>query len=227
MSLFLRTILVLLIAFAAGSVVAEDFYINARPVKIEEIRGGDIRAFLTDDWAKFEKYAGEVSDMMSGKSVLVYWYMQITPPLPTNWPPQEHRSVTYYAYAEYQELLRHGPSLHRSAPWAKVVLNEGVPANKEMLAVAIGPAVHGEGSVLISPEMAHRKIQIIQDGEMHLSSFVSWKKIPDDEIEIKAIREYYCQWALTNRTAELVKNNHRAYFEWLSCPSNVKAPVLP
>jgi hypothetical protein len=124
-------------------------------------------------------------------------------------------------------MFMHGPALSRSAPWAKVVLSEGMPANKVILAAALGPVVHGEGSVPISKELADRKAQIIKDGKAHLPNFVSWKAIPDDEAEVKAIREYFCQWVLTDRTADLIKNNHRAFFEWLSCPPRTMVPVLP
>lgn len=223
---FSLAFIVLLSACAACPVAAEEFFVGSRPVKIEELKRNDVYAFLADDWAKFEKHVKDAPDRMSGKMWPIDWYLQVTPPFPTNWPPQQLRSVTYYAYAEYQELFMHGPVISRSAPWAKAVLNEGLPANKVILATTLGPVVHGEGSVPISKELAGRKIQIIKNGESHLPNFVSWKAISDDEAEVKAIREYYCQWVLTNRTADLVKDNHRTFFEWLSCPSRTMIPVL-
>jgi len=187
-------------------------------MKIEELKNYDVRTLLAEDWAKFDKYAKDAPCIFSQEVWPVNWGVRVTPPFPTNWPPRQLRSVTYYAYAEYQVLLMHGPFLSRSTPWAKVVLNEGVPAKKVILATALGPAVHGEGSVPISRELALRKIQIIKDGEVLLSNFISWKAIPEDETEVKAIKEYYCEWILTNHTADLIKDNHRAFFEWLSCP---------
>jgi hypothetical protein len=44
---------------------------------------------------------------------------------------------------------------------------------------------------------------------------------------VKAIKEYYCQWALTDHTADLIKVNHQIFFEWLSCPPQTLIPVLP
>jgi len=224
---FSLAFIALLTACAACTVAAGEFFLGRSSVKIEELKRNDVYAFLTDDWAKFDKHVKDVPDRRSGKVWPIDWYLRITPPFPTDWPPQQPRSVTYYAYAEYQELFMHGPVLSRSAPWAKVLLNEGMPANKEILATALGPEVHGEGSVPINRELARRKSQIIQDGEGYLSNFVSWTDIPDDDAKVKAIREYYCQWVLTNRTADLIKENHRAFFEWLSCPPRTMVPVLP
>lgn len=230
MLLFLRllslTVIELLTACATRPVVEGQFFFGSRPIKVEELIRNDVYAFLAEDWAKFDKHVMDAPDMISGKVWPIDWYLQVTPPFPTNWPPQQLRSVTYYAYAEYQRLLMHGPVQSRSAPWAKVVLNEGMPANKAILATALGPVAHGEASVPIGKELGSRKIQIIKDGEAHLSNFVSWKAIPDDKAEVKAIREYYCQWALTNRTADQIKDNHRAFFEWLSCPPRTMTPVL-
>ena len=224
--LFSLAVIALLTACAARPVVEGQFFVGSLPTKIEELKRNDVSAFLAEDWAKFDKHVKDAPDMMTGKVWPIDWYIEVTPPFPTNWPPQQLRSVTYYAYAAYQELFMHGPVLRRSAPWAKVVLNEGMPANKVILATALGPVVHEEGSVPISKELASRKIQIIKDGETHLANFVSWRAIPEDEAEVKAIREYYCQWVLTNRTADLIKDNHRAFFEWLSCPPRTMVPVL-
>lgn len=201
-------------------------FVGDRAIKLEELKSGDLFPFLAEDWAKFDKHVKDAPDFFSSKPRSIYWHLVITPPFPTYWPPRKPRSVTYYAYAQYQELYRHGPSLSRSAPWAKVVLTEGMPDNKLILAVAIGPAVHGEGSVLIGVQMANRKRQIIKDGEAYLSHFVTWTAIPDDDAEVKAIREYYCEWALADRTADLIKDNHRIFFEWLSCPPRSRYPVL-
>jgi hypothetical protein len=203
-----------------------NFIFGSRTVRIEELKRNDVYVFLADDWAKFDKHVKNEPDIFSGKVRSIDWYLQVTPPFPTYWPPQQTRSVTYYAYAEYQQLLMHGPMLSRSAPWATVVLSEGTPAKKVMLATVLGPVVHVEGSVPISSELAKRKVQIIKDGEVHLSDFVSWTSIPHDGAEVKAIKEYYCQWILTNRTADLIKDSHRAFFEWLSCPPPTMVPVL-
>ncbi|GAB2920211.1 hypothetical protein GCM10027093_68660 [Paraburkholderia jirisanensis] len=204
----------------------DDFLFGSRPVQIEKLKRSDVSVFLADDWEKFDKHVKNEPNVFTGTIQSIDWYLQITPPFPTYWPPRQTRSVVYYAYAEYQELLRHGPMLSRSAPWAKVVLNEGRPADKVILETRIGPVVHAEGSVPISGEQAQRKIQIIKDGEAHLSSFVSWKSIPDDDAEVNAIKDYYCQWILTNRTADLIRDSHRAFFEWLSCPPSTTVPVL-
>jgi hypothetical protein len=200
------------------------FYLDGRPIKIEELRRRDVYASLTEDWAKFDKYVKD-EPQMSAK-IPINRHLQLTPPFPTNWPPQHLRSVTYYAYAQYSEFRIHGPMLSRSAPWAKVVLNEGARENKVMLASTLGSGAHGESSVPISQELADRKMRIIKDGEAHLSNFVSWKAIPQDEVEVKAIREYYCQWRLTDRTADLIQDNHRPFFQWLSCPPRTLVPVL-
>lgn len=124
-----------LTASAASPVVAGEFFLGARPVKLEELKRNDVYAFLADDWAKFDKHVKDARNWMSGKVWSINWYLEVTPPFPTNWPPEQSRSITYYAYAEYQELFRHGPALMRSAPWAKVLLNEGMPAKKEILAM--------------------------------------------------------------------------------------------
>ena len=201
------------------------FIVGGHAVKIEAFDRASIRAFLTEDWAKFNTHVKDTKDWF-GKPRSVDWYPRVTPPIPSNWPPQQRRSVTFYAYGEYQELFNHGPSLSRSAPWAKVIVEEGLPARKVILASALGPVVHGEGSVPLGRETADRKIQIIRDGESRLSNFIAWKSIPADAAEVKAIREYYCQWALTDRTAELIKDNHRAFFAWLACPPTSAIPVL-
>ena len=194
--------------------------------KLEEVKEKDVSDFLAEEWSKFDKYVKHASGIFSAKEHPVYWGLKLTPPLPTNWPPTPSPSVTYYAYGEYQELFEHGPSLSRSAPWAKVILTEGMPPSKVILATALGPATHGEGSVPISRKQAERKIQIIKDGEARLINFISWRAIPDDAVEVKAIREYYCQWALTDLTADLIKDKHRGFFEWLSCPPPTGIPVL-
>lgn len=185
-----------------------------------------VRRLVADDWASFDKHAGRARHCFSREEQDAYWYMRVSPPFPNVWPPRGRLGITYYMYAEYQELRMHGPALLRSAPWAKVVLNEGEPANKVRLATAIGPVVHGEASVPISRQQADRKIQIIKDGDARLSDFVRWRCIPDDKAEVTIIREYYCQWALTNRTSDLIRDNHQAFFEWLSCPPRTHIPVL-
>lgn len=215
------------VANAEEAIDDGQFYFGDQAVKIADLKRRDVYAFLAGDWAKFDKHATDTVEMFTGKKVSIDWRPVITPPFPTTWPPQQPRSIAYYAYAEYQEAMMHGPVISRSAPWAKVVLNEGEPAKKVLLAADIGPVVHGEGSVPISQQQASRKIQIIKDGEAHLANFVRWAAIPDDEAEVKAIREYYCQWALTDRTAALIKDDHKAFFEWLSCPPPTRVPVLP
>lgn len=218
---------VLLSACAAHPAGTDNYYFGNRAVKIEQLTPNDVEAFLADDWARFDKHVKDVPDWMTpGKVWSVDWHLEVTPPFPTNWPPLRTRSVTYYAYGEYQEGFMHGPALSRSAPWAKVVLTEGMAANKVILARRLGPAVNGEASVRISNELADRKTQIINDGEAYLPGFMSSKSIPDNQAEIKAIREYYCQWILTNRTADLIEDNHRAFFQWLSCPPKTLIPVL-
>lgn len=217
-----------LLAACASSAFGEgSFFLGSQVVKIQELKRNDVYAYLTEDWAKFDKHVTDEPDMFTNKMQSIDWYSQVTPPFPTNWPPQQLRSVTYYAYAEYQTLHMHGPTQSRSSPWAKVVLNEGKPATKVILVTALGPAVHGEGSVPISKEMADRKTRIIKDGGAQLNNFVSWTTIPDDQSEVKAIKEYYCQWALTNRTADHILDSHRAFFNWLSCPPRSYIPVLP
>ena len=228
MRIFSFFVITLLTAGAAAAIPDGQFSLGDRIVKVEEMKRDDMYAFLAQDWSKFDKRAKDnASDNFTPKGQSVEWYLQITPPFPTNWPPQKFRSVTYYAYAEYQELFMHGPALSRSAPWAKVVLNEGMPADKVILASTIGPAVNGEGGIPISKQLAERKIRIIKEGEAHLPNFVRWTAIPTDEAEVTAIREYYCQWTLTNLTADLIKENHQAFFEWLSCPPRTWIPVLP
>ncbi len=185
-----------------------------------------VQRLVASDWAKFDKHAGRTKDLW-GKEWDNDWYMKISPPFPSIWPPSKRREITYYVYSEYQELYMHGPALSRSAPWAKVELKEGEPVNKVLLADAIGPVVHGEGSVPISRERADRKIQIIKDGEANLSNFRMWTSIPENEAEVKAIKEYYCQWSLTDHTADLIKENHKDFFAWLSCPPRTSVPVIP
>lgn len=221
------TVMTLLAAGTAHALVEGRFFFGDRSVKVEELERSDVHAFLAEDWAKFDHHVEDATDMFAGKMKSIDWHLEVTPPFPTNWPPQKLRSVTYYAYAEYQKLFMHGPALSRSAPWAKVVLNEGMPAAKVILANTINAVAHGEGSVPISKQLAERKTQIIKDGEAHLRDFVSWRTVPDDEAAVKAIREYYCQWALTNRTADLIRDRHQAFFEWLSCPPRTRIPVLP
>jgi hypothetical protein len=223
----LAAILLLTACATPPPFVEGHFYLGSKLVKMEELKSRDIYALLSDDWAGFDKHFKDTSNAMTGRMGPVNWHFQMTPPIPTNWPPQRLRSVTYYAYGQNQEFRIHGPALGRSAPWAKVVLTEGAPADKVMLATSIGREVHGEGSVALSTEQANRKIQIIKDGEARLSSFVGWRAIPDDAAAVKAIREYYCQWALTDGTANLIKGDHRAFFEWLSCPPRTWIPVLP
>lgn len=195
-------------------------------VGISESDHDAVRRLVADDWASFDKHAGRTRDFF-GREHDIDWYMKISPPFPNVWPLRGRREIAYYVYAEYQELRHSGPALSRSAPWAKVVLSEGEAASKVRLAIAIGPVVHGEGSIPISRQQAERKIQIIKDGEAHLSDFARWTIIPEDEAEVKIIREYYCQWVLTNRTADLIKDSHQAFFEWLSCPPRTHVPVLP
>jgi len=203
------------------------FFFGEQPVKVSQLKRGYVYAFLAEDWARFDKYAIDAQDPFSEMVRPIYWYLVVTPPFPTNWPPQKVRSMTYYAYAEYEVSYLHGPTYSRTAPWVKVLLNEGKPANKVILATTLGPTIHGEGSVSISKQSADRKTQIINDGNAKLASFVSWTEIPHDSSEVKIIQEYYCQWALTDRTVDIIKNNHAAFFEWLSCPKRTNYPVLP
>lgn len=223
----LLAVLGILVVFPAHSTPENEgiFFIDTRLVKIEELKEKDLYQYLAPDWSRFDKYAKDSLDMFEREVHPNYWYLQLSPPFPTNWPPQKTRSVTYYAYAEYQELYRHGPVLSRSAPWSSVVLTEGTSADKVILAGAIGPVIHNEASVPISSEMAARLIQIKKSGQENLSDFIGWKTIPDNKKEVIAVREYYCQWALTNHTAELIKDRHGAFFEWLNCPPPTRFPV--
>lgn len=150
-----------------------EFLIGDNTVKINKLDRAYIYQFLENDWDKFDKYAADDSIDFSTKTTPVYWYLKMSPPFPTNWPPKKKRSITYYGYAEYALSGIHGTNMSRSAPWVKVVLNEGQPAVKTILATTIGTAVHGENSVPINNEMAQRHIQIIKDAKKHLPNFVT------------------------------------------------------
>ena len=211
----------------ASASLEGSFLLGECVVAIEKISSNDLRRYLASDWSKFDTYVKESSIMFSNDKVSVHWYQQITPPFPTHWPPQEVRSVTYYGYAEYAESNHHGPAYLRSAPWAKVVLTEGQPAVKQVLVDSLGEAIHGQGSRPISHEMAARLIQIHEDGEKGLPAFIGWQRIPDDAVQVQAIKDYYCQWMIENRTGTLVRDAHQAFFDWLSCPArNSVIPVL-
>ena len=223
--LFPLAVIALLTSCAVRPIADEPPSFGRHATKLEEVKEKDLSDLLAEEWSTFDKYAKHASGIFSAKEYPVYWRLKLTPPIPTNWPPTPSPSVTYYAYGEYQELFEHGPTLSRSAPWAKVVLTEGMPPSKVVLATALGPATHGEGSVPISREQADRKNQIIKDGEARLINFISWRAISGDAAEVKTIREYYCQWALTDLTADLIRDNHRAFFAWLSCPPPTRVPV--
>lgn len=207
----------LLSACAAPADTEKVSTFGSRPVALESIRENDLSVFLASDWSKFDAYAGHAFDIFSGKESPLYWHSRLTPPLPTHWPPTPARSVTYYAYPEYQELRMHGPAYSRAAPWAKVVLAEGQLPQKMILASALGPKIHYEIGVPITRDQADRAIQIAKAGAAALPGFIAWKAIPDDAAEVKIIKDYYCQWARSDGTAKLVREHHRSYFEWLAC----------
>jgi hypothetical protein len=206
------------IASAANQKNDGFFLIGDRAIKIEELKRRDLVPILEQDWTKFDIATVATKNFFTGQPETTHWYYQVTPPIPTYWPPQQKRSITYYAYAEYQEFMRHGPLLSRTAPWAKVVLNEGAAAENIVLAIKVGPVAHQYGSSLQPPSVQERMVQVRRDGEKLLSSFVSWKAIPDKQEEVNAIREYYCQWAQEDGTAKLIQKDHQEFFEWLSCP---------
>lgn len=187
-------------------------------VALESVSEEDLSGFLASDWSKFDPYAKRAYDVFLAKEVPLYWQSRLTPPLPTQWPPTPVRSVTYYAYAEYEHSRMHGPVYSRGAPWAKVVLVEGQLPQKTILASAPGPAVHYEAGEPISVEQADRASQVWKAGSAALPRFISWQAIPDDAAEVSIIKAYYCQWAARDGTARLVNEQHRGFFEWLACP---------
>jgi hypothetical protein len=193
---------------------------SLQQMDISCVNDNTIRRFVWHDWNEFDKNTGQKSrDMFSKKEIELIWYIKITPPFPNVWPPQPQRSVTYYAYAEYQELLMHGPVLSRSAPWGKVVLKDGEAPKLKILAKSIGKVASGEGSRPLSPNQAKRLVQIREDGEKYIPIFLRWKELPPDtDPGIKTIRDYYCQWSRDNLTSQLIKSNHTEFFEWLACP---------
>ena len=193
------------------------FLINDRAVNIEELKRADLATLLTDEWIKLDHTAVATKNFFTGEPETSDWYYQVKPPIPTHWPPQQERSVTYYAYAEYREFMRHGPSLSRSAPWAKVVLTEGMPAKTIILTGQIGPVIDQQVAWMVPPSVQEQQFQVRRDGEKQLSNFINWQSIPDSQTEVKAIREYYCQWAKENGIAKLIRNDNQAFFEWLSC----------
>ena len=173
---------------------------------------------LRDTWASFDKAAGKSTDMFGQQQTLT-WYMQLTPPIPLHWPPDGSRGVIYYAYAEYQTFQMHGPSLSRSAPWARVVLRDGGTPEVMLLSPTIGPAVSGEGARPLTSDLARRLSDIHAQGEHALPSVANWTKLPDlDNSETRDIRTYFCQWTWDNRVSDYARAQSAEFFQWLACP---------
>ncbi len=181
---------------------------------------------LQADWAKFDTNTHVRETVMgqtpSGSPSTFEWYPEITPPFPTEWPSSNVKSASYYAYAAYWVTQIHGPFKVDSEPWAKVILQDGAPPDIELLSKAIGKTMAGHGSHPISWAYVKRRKQILEDGEKSIPTMLSWTRLPQDaDKSVKAIRDYYCLWESNNKTLALkfIKDNHKEFFAWLSCPS--------
>lgn len=178
------------------------------------------RRVVQADWDMFDKRTGALRDMYSASSEPLEWSEALTPPFPNTWPPTGTRSVTYYAYAEYQTYEQHGPALHFSAPWARVMLQDRATPGKEIILKAIGPEVSGLPSRPLSREQAQRYIQIRKTADKAIAALLGWTALPaDSDPSVKIVRDYYCQWEQDHEvfTGTYIKNKHRPFFNWLAC----------
>ncbi len=193
----------------------------APPVGISGLSADTARSIVQADWDAFDKRTGLQRDIYSASGEPLEWNESLSPPFPNTWPPAATRSVTYYVFAEYQTYEQHGPSLHFSAPWARVVLQDGQAPAKEIILKAIGPEVSGLPSKPVPREQAQRYIQIRKAGEKAIPALLGWTALPaDSDPSVKAIRDYYCQWERDHDllTGAYIKNHHRPFFNWLACP---------
>ncbi len=194
---------------------------HAAPANVSGLSAATARSVVQADWDAFDKRTGVLRDVYSASGEQIEWGEALSPPFPNTWPPAGTRSVTYYVYADYQTYEQHGPALHFSAPWARVVLQDGQPPAKEIILKTIGPEVSGLGSRPLSREQAQRYIQIEKEGTKAIPALLGWTAVPaDSDPSVKAVKEYYCQWERDHEmfTGTYIKNKHRPFFNWLACP---------
>lgn len=185
------------------------------------------RDLLQSDWERLDKNAhaqpspGIFGESNSSPNPPPQWNeLELTPPLPNTWPPTKVRSVSYYAYGQFQDAAFHGPTLTFSAPWARVILVDGRSPSKQILRDVIGPAIGGRASRPLSPDEWKRLSKIYQDGAEELPALLSWTELPvGPDKSVMAIRRYYCRWIADESplVSEYIKPNHREFFSWLRC----------
>jgi hypothetical protein len=219
----------------SGKIVLPD---DAWLVGASSRRNGDldiaeraVASVVQRDWETLDRSGGTASDM-TGSDRPVHWHKEISLPFPTHWPPRRDRSITYYVFAQYQLIFMHGPSLSDSAPWAKVVLEEGREPRRILLSKAVGEAVGGRASQPISAEKAKRLAEIHDEGRTQAAKLLEWRSMPDaNDRSSRAIRDLYCQWQIEHRglVDRYIRPNHKEFFDWLSCPTLTWADrgVLP
>lgn len=223
--MYVRRSICLVVALLAGLAVRAEPRMEPKPYvapRDETVSGRAkeaVLALLRDDWNALDSSTGVINTFM-GETTSLRWYLQIGPPFPDTWPPAKAASFTYYAYAEYNQPLRHGPSLYVSGPWARVTYQDGVAARKEIVSHTIGPAISGRHSEPWSRQQADHYRAVQENQPAHISNLLTWTGLPmESDPSALPIRKLYCQWAFNHRAlaSKHIMVRHQAFFDWLSC----------
>ena len=194
--------------------------------------------FVNSEWANFDKDTPEKiappPPVQPGQRTQITlfssegtWRETVSPPYPNVWPPNEQRSVSYYAFAEYVHGHRDFNSVNFSAPWAKVVLQDNVPPVKLIYLTSIGKPISGwcNGGLClpVSPDGLENRREIFQNETEKVHTLLSWTGLPDGHNQyVDDIRKYYCRWEYehTKLVSDYIEKNHREFFNWLACKSS-------
>lgn len=194
-------------------------YVAPKDTSISGLTTDAVRALWLPEWEKLDRNTG-VRNRFMGVETILQWYEKISLPFPDTWPPVETISYSYYGYAEYRELLQHGPSLYVSAPLARVKYKNGNALEMEMISESIGLPVSGRHSQMWAREQADHYRAVQANQPTLISTLLTWyEKQEEAEKSTLPIRKLYCQWTFDHKTLvyKYIQINHQAFFDWLSC----------
>jgi hypothetical protein len=166
--------------------------------------------FLTDaEWKKTRQGPGR--DLPG-----VFWEYTISPPIPSFWPPDEDRRVSYYLYATGHDPCQLADGCRIAAPWGLIRTTGAAGSAPEFVRISenireigiqgVRPVSSGEALIFLNQEAAETFLETLAvlPGESQAGA--------------RLIREYYCLWCGHNGViAEELRTLHGQFFSWLGC----------
>lgn len=138
----------------------------------------------------------------------------ISLPWPLAWPPGPQPAVVYYAHPYGLAPGRLADGEFIAAPWARVSLRPGQPAQTAVWVQTIQPlGVQG-----VRP-MTAEALQAVKDSASAPADLAGLTQLPaDDSPTARRIRQRYCAWRSANGVvAEALQPRHATFFAWLGC----------